>query len=334
MSSGDRARRTHGMRGYTIMEICVVLILMTGMSLIVERTLTSTNRADAYMRALRRAKQNSETISYTVYEAVSASRRLFDNDDVGRGYLAALDLSRHPMAASSRLPRIDEINPLGPDTPGDPRTGNALFFVREVDPIVACADLTKFPQRMIDVYHFVCCYPEQTDRLLLTADSHEAKDLVVWYSVAFPSYQQIMAINDANEQLKLLEVLRETYGFDYVWDVCCPVDEAFFRINENGQLSTLPEPDFLIPEDPAISDGGLLAHRDAQLARTDTGQRLQRGVFTVDSPATWVPDGFEVKITCASGHRKVWIHTVVETGALRGESALHGSTLIASVRDL
>ena len=154
MLSGDRVRRTHGMHGYTIMEISVVLVLLTGMSLIVERTLTSTNRADAYLRAMRRAQTRSESASFRVYEAVSASRRLFDNDDVGREYLAALDLAQHPLASGSRLPRVDEVNPLGPDRPGDPRTGNVLFFVREVDPVVACADPAAFPQRMIDVFTF------------------------------------------------------------------------------------------------------------------------------------------------------------------------------------
>lgn len=334
MSSGDRVRKTRGMRGYTLLEISVVVALLTAMSLIIERTLTSTNRADAYLSALRRAKERSESTCYRVYEAVSASRRLFDNDDVGTGYLAALDLSRRPMAANSRLARVDELHPLGPDRPGDPRTGNVLLFVREVDPVVASADLTMYPQRFLDVYHFVCCYPEQTGRNLITDNQLRARDLVIWYSVPFPSYQQIVAVDDPNEQKKLLDVLRDTYGFDHAWDACCPVNQAFYRIDENGQLASTPTPDFLIAEHPGISEGGLLVHHDAQLARTDPDRRLRRGVFTADTTTQWVPDGFEVKITGHSGHRKVWIHTVVETQALRGETAVHASTLIASVRDL
>ena len=334
MSSGERERRTRGMRGYTLLEISVVLVLLTAMAAIVERTLTSTNRADAYLSALRRAKQRSETAAFGVYEAVSASRRLFENDDVGTGYLGALDLSRFPLATGSRLPKIDETGPLGPDRPGDPRTGNILLFVREVDPVVASADPTTYPQRVIDVYHFVCCYPQQTNRNLITDHPGRARDLVIWYSIPFPSYQQIAAVSDPDERKKLLEVLRDTYGFDTAWDVCCPVDDAFHRINENGQLVASPEPDFLIPEHPGLSEGGLLVHHDTQLAPTEAERRLRRGVFTVDNIGFWAPHGFEVKITGASGHRKVWIHTVVEAQALRGETAMHASTLIASVRDL
>jgi len=334
MSSVDPARRHREERGYTLIEISVVLILLTSMSLIVERTLTSTNRADAYMGAMRRAKERSESASFRVYEAVSASRRLFENDTEGAGYLSALDLSRFSVAAGARLPSIDELHPLGPDRAGDPRTGNILLFVREVDPISACADVTQFPQRLIDVYHFVCCYPHQTSRNLITDNLLHAKDLVIWYSIPFPSYKQISAISDPLEKQKILQILRETYGFDHLWDVCCPVDQAFFRINEAGVLSASPEVDFVIPEHPGISEGGLLEHYDAQLAPTDPSRRLRSGIFTTETATSWVPDGFEVKITGPSGHRKVWLHTVVETQALRGETAVHASTLIASVRDL
>lgn len=334
MSSGERRRRARAMHGYTLLEISVVLVLLTAMSLIVERTLTSTNRADAYLSAIRRAKERSESASYKVYEAVSASRRLFEADAIGLGYLTALDLSGHPIAAGARLPRVDELSPLGPDRAGDPRTGNVLLFVREVDPVVASADLTKYPQRFIDVYHFVCCYPKQTDRHLITDETALAKDLVVWYSIPYPSYQQVSAVDDPDEQKKLLEVLRDTYGFDFAWDASSPVDQAFYRINENGQLASTPTLDFMIDEHPGLSEGGLLLHHDAQLARTAPDRHLCRGIFTTETATQWVPDGFEVKVTGPSGHRKVWIHTVVETQALRGETAVHASTLIASVRDL
>ena len=334
MSSADRTRRSRGEAGYTLLEISVVLVLLTGMALIVERTLTSTNRADAYLRAMRLAKERSESASFRVYEAVSASRRLFERDQDGMGYLAALDLSRYPVAAGARLPLVDELNPLGPDRAGHPHTGNVLLFVREVDPVSVCADVTQYPQRLIDVYHFVCCYPHQTARNVVTDDSRNAKDLVIWYSVPYPSYKQILAISDLDERQKVLEILRETYAFDHLWDVCCPANEAFFRINPMGVLADLPEVGFIIEEHPGISEGGLLEHHNAQLAFTDPSRRLRRGVFTTDTNTQWVPDGFEVKVTGASGHRKVWIHTVVETQALRGEAAVHASTLIASVRDL
>jgi len=334
MWSADRTPRARREGGYTLLELSVVLVILTGMSLIVERTLTSTNRADAYLGALRRAKERSEQSSFRVYEAVSASRRLFENDPHGAGYLEALDLSRYPLASGSRLPHIDELNPLGPDRAGDPRTGNVLLFVREVDPVTVSADTTQYPTRLIDVYHFVCCYPHQTGRDVVTSDLGTARDLVVWYSIPYPSYQQVAAIPDTAERTKVLEVLRETYGFDYVWDVCCPAESAFFRIQETGGLSGTPEVDFMIAEHPGLSEGGLLVHHDARLAPTDPDRRLCAGVFTTETSEIWSPNGFEVKITGASGHRKVWIHTVVETQAMRGESAVHASTLIASVRDL
>jgi len=320
--------------GFTLLEVSIVLVLLTGMALVVERTLTSTRNADRYLDAIRRAKEAGESASYKAHEAVSASRRLFDNDAVGQEYLNALDLSRFPLASGSRLPRFDELRPLGPDSPGDPRTGNVLLFVREVDPVALSADISLYPQRYIDVYHFVCVYRHQANRVLVIPKHERANDLVIWYSVPFPSYQQIAAISNPVEQQKIIDDLRAVYGFTYAWDATEALGDAFYELREGGQLATLPASDFMIAEHPGLSDGGLLVHHDVQLADTNPEDPQRRGVFTVDANSTWAPNGFEVKITGSSGHRKVWMHLVVEAQAMRSQTAVHGSTLIAGVRDL
>lgn len=334
MSSGSRRVRARRAGGFTLLEVSIVLVLLTGMALVVERTLTSTRNADRYLNAIRRAKEAAEAAAYRAHEAVSASRRLFDNDITGQEYLTALDLSRFPLASGSRLPRFDELSPLGPDLPGDPRTGNVLLFVREVDPVAISADVAVYPQRYIDVYHFVCIYRHEANRVLIIPKGERAVDLVIWYSVPFPSYQQVAAITDPVEQQKIVESLRAIYGFTYTWDATAALDDAFYELRDAGQLASLPATDFLIPEHPGLSEGGLLVHHDTQLAATTTDMPQRRGVFTVDANSTWAPNGFEVKITGSSGHRKVWMHLVVESQSTRSQTAVHASTLIASVRDL
>ena len=207
---------------------------------------------------------------------MSASRSLFENDDMGTGYLGALDLSRFSVASGARLPHVDEAEPLGPDRPGDPRTGNILLFVREVDPWSLPPSLAKSTRSaLIDVYHFVCCYTQQTARNLITDDPRRARDLVIWYSIPFPSLPAGRAVSDPNEQKKLLEVLRDTYGFDYTWDVCQPRRRGLPSDQpRTANSSHLPEPAFLIPEHPGLSEGGLLVHHDAQLAPTEAARRL------------------------------------------------------------
>jgi len=70
------------------------------------------------------------------------------------------------------------------------------------------------------------------------------------------------------------------------------------------------------------------------LARTDATSHPRRSILTADDPATWVPDGFEVKIVGTSGSRKVWMHLVLETQSAKGRVASHVSTLIANTKDL
>ena len=147
---------------------------------------------------------------------------------------------RFPLASGSRLPRIDELNPLGPDRAGDPRTGNVLLFVREVDPVVVCADTTSCPQRMIDVYHFVCCYPHDHQRHVITDDAHDARDLVHWCSIGYPSYEQIMAITDDAQRANAVRTLHNEHGYEIAWDLRSQAQEAFYRLDGAGSVSPSP----------------------------------------------------------------------------------------------
>ena len=73
-----------------------------------------------------------------------------------------------------------------------------------------------------------------------------------------------------------------------------------------------------------------LLHRTA----ADHQNFHRRARLSNDDPATWVPDGFEVKITGLSGSRKVWMHLVVESPGGKGIVGVQSNTVIAHPRDL
>ena len=328
-----RARRLPREGGYTFLEMAITLVIVAMMSLVVERVLSSTQEAERYLAAVRTATERGQKIAYDVTDIVSASRKLYGNDATGNGYRAKLDLTRDPVAPGVRLPLFDEVNPMGPDTAGDPRTGNALLFVREADAASCVADPATAKIRYIDTYRFVFIYPRVTTRTVVNGQP-PAWDLCVWRSVPFPSRAQILAITNATEKQNVIKDLYTRYGYDTCWDPNGPVNTTFYGLDVAGNMAGSPTASFTIEEDLDVSERGRLVYADVQLAATDPTTKARSPVFTLDAPATWSPHGFETKIVGASGSRKVWIHIVVEAQASHGRVAVMESTMIASTRDL
>lgn len=319
--------------GYTFVEITLSLAIISLMTFLAERTITSTHEAERLLQATRIVTQRGQLVAYEVFDSVSASRKLYQRNAVGQGYLSALDLSRAPLAPLSRLPLIDETRELGPDDVGDPRTGNVLLFVEEGDPIACIADPTTVKVRHIDAYRFVCAYPSETTRTVVPEDG-PARDMVVWRSDLFPSLPQLIAIEDVTERAAVVADLANRHGHGHAWDPNADVDNAFFPIDALGTIAGAPALNHTIAEDIVVSNRGRLVYANVQLSRTDSQFYRRRAVFTAAETPAWLPDGFEVKIAGASGSRKVWLRLVVSSPASKGQVAFHPSTMIASVRDL
>ena len=207
--------------------------------------------------------------------------------------------------------------------------------MREADAAPAVADPATGKLRYVDTYRFVCIYPHDTNRMVVTTvPRNNARDLVIWRSEPFPSYDQIMDISDATEQQNVIQDLFNRFGYEYAWDPNEAVDDAFYAMDGLGSMAGTPTPSLTIEEDVNVSDRGRLVYANVQLAGTDNTNHHRRAVLSVEDPATWAPNGFETKIVGPSGSRKVWINLVVETQATRGQLAVQACTVIASTKDL
>lgn len=336
MSTAERRLARRPLRrqgGYTFLEMSITMVIVALMSLVVERVLSSTQDAEKYLGAVRLTTERGQRIAYDVREIVSASRKLYGRDAVGLAYLAALDRTRDPAAPGARLPLFDEVNPLGPDTAGDPRTGNLLLFVREGDAAPCVALPATGKTRYIDTYRFVCVYPRVTGRTVVNGTG-PAWDLVIWRSIPYPSRAQILAIADATERTNVVKDLYSRFGYDLAWDPNGTVSTTFYGMDVTGTMAGTPTAGVVIEEDPDVSERGRLVYANVQLAATDAASKARSPVFVKDLPAVWTPHGFEVKVVGASGSRKVWMHIVVEAQAGHGRTAVMESTMIASAKDL
>ena len=331
-----RGKRPAGScRGYTMIEIMVVIVLVSSMALVIERTMTTANMTQRYMSASRKAMERGHQLTYDLRQAITASRRLFFDDVVGREYLDAADLSSNPPVPWARLPLVDEAGRLGPDAPDTPMTGNLVFFVGETDAVETVADAAAGTLRNIDTYRFIAFYPHETDQVIVVEPGmKKALDLICWKSVEYPNYRQIMSVSDVTQRAAVIADLVNRHGHELAWDPAGNLTDSFYAMRSDGVISAVPSAMVKIAEDPAESRGGRLTYVKVQLARTNVESQRRRNLFAQDDPAVWQPHGFEIKVVGASRSRQVWVHIVVEVQAGMGQVAAHGSTLIVSVKDL
>lgn len=330
-SARDPRRRA---AGYTVIELVLVVGILGGLSVLTAQSLGGVRDSSDTLATFRRAQRGGERLGYQVHGLISASRKLFVRGTVGNDYLAALDLHRHPPALGSRLPLPEEYEPLGPDMDGVPQTGNMLLMAVEADPVTCPADPLTGKIVYIDVYRMACVYPSESGPRVMTRRGEAGRDLVVWCSASYPNYAQVMAITNAAERGRVVRSLYGTHGCRYLWNPDAPRSTAFTAIDAAGTVAGAPEADHILPEDRAASPGGRLLYAKLQLARTDAEVPQRRALLTADAPASWRPDGFEVKVVGSSAQRKVWFRLVVEGQSTSGRDTAHDTTLIASLRDL
>ena len=336
MSTADagRLRRMRRVQaGFSILEALIVTFIIATITLVIERTVSSLIETERTMRAIRNTADRGQHAAYRLRDVISSSRNIFENDTVGNGYLARIGFGALPLLPGSRLPKIDEVNPLGPDVVGDPRTGNVLLFVRQADPLPAKAVAATKKVRLVDAYRIVCVYLSQSTKTVV-AGGLPALDLVEWRSDAFPSYTQIQAITPAAEKASVVADLYNRFGIDFLWDMTQPVTNAFYAIDGTGNVAASAMAVTSIPEDLNVSRRGRFVAGNMAVARTDATSHPRASVFTVDAPATWSPHGFEVKVCGVSGSRKVWMRLTVEQQASKGRVPAQQTTVVATARDL
>lgn len=332
LADGTRIRRS---AGFTFIEMMITMAMLTLLALVIERTISAAHTTERQRAAIQRATERSEGITYEILADVAESHRLFGGDADGMAYLGALELTRDPLLTGARLPIVDEIGELVPDEQGTPLTGNVLLFAVEMDPAPVVADPSRGTVRYIDMYRFVCIYPRRTTRkLIVGAGRDTAVDLVMWRSTRFPNQAQILALGSAAERRAAVKDLVKRFDCGLAWDPAGALTESFYTLSETDSMSATPQFSPEILEDQDVSDRGRLVYTDCQLSPTVAAEYHRRGIYTSDDPATWTPEGFEVKIVGPSSARRVWIHVVVETQTAKDVLGVHASTVLARTRDL
>ncbi|MEZ5962530.1 MAG: hypothetical protein R3F56_01670 [Planctomycetota bacterium] len=322
-AGSDRIRA--GERGFSLVEMSMVAIVLVVMSAVIAQAIRGLTSAQTSMRSQTRVNSLAERIASLVEADASYAVRVFGDNDYGRAYLARLDLASilrgSSMLAGSRMPTATMVGSFEHDPAGTNETGNLLLLVRKEKSVTvdisadASGDL-----RRADTFRFVAWY--------LHTGPETGVDLARWSSGLVARRADVLAVADPASQQRLVSGL-VALGVSYAWDPASAADVAFVHCRADGTVQPMVAGE-LLPPDRAASEAGILATRHVGIASNATAG-AQVPLFANASGD--FPGGFEVKRDGdGSGDLLLVRLVVVNGGRLRREFAVGTSMRQVSFR--
>jgi len=341
-------------RGYSIVEILVVLFLMSIVSLIFYQLLDGTIESSMFLESHNDLSTFGQQAVNTIQTEVHQAKMLFEDDPLGNDFRNALEIpAAHPVwggSDTSKMPVFDEATQqLKPDNGAgtDRRVGNCLLIARQLAPLTVEVDTDgdshNDSQILADRYRFQFYYVSpNTNRSFKGSGFY--LDLIESRSVVHADYFQLSNMGDqpASDPVRQ-QVGKALYlqGITHAWDPGQPIDAAFYTIDETGNPSTDPT------EEPVID----LASAKSLLPQFAGGRISGKidysvGFLPASGPAFPVrtampvyavqdrsfPGGLEFLVVVPSGSRKVLTRLVLLSAYKASKMDSHESFVVTSAR--
>jgi len=343
--------------GFTMIEMMVSLVVMSMAFSAFLGVALKTVRDYEFFTAMHQISQWNQQVVNDIRKDTLSTKIYLDMDTVGMEYYSALNLpgDRLPIS-TTRLPLVEEDGVVEKDTLAHEKTGNSLFFVKTLavgsgDAVYSGPDedfIREFTVQIgqdaedtatyrINAYRFVLYY-----LMMKTGDSigssPDSLDLIRWASIPVADYGQVMAIPESvldedsgmtfypREQLVAQFV--DDYESHFLWDSSEDIDNAFYYCDEVGHVSSMPESDMIIDQDPEagicsmIPGGGMRSGKRTSICMNDGTPNFQAGpvvpLYAVaDFREEGFPHGFEVQIVGPSGARKLLVRLAMAKEGFR-----------------
>jgi hypothetical protein len=295
--------------GTTLVEMLIAMICLGIISLATYELIVRTQTINATLNAWNLLTEWGQTAINTISVDLTSGRVLYQDDAVGQTYISQLESdTAYPMLSTRTLPLIDASGDFGRDT-SISRTGNALLFAVEAPPFITTP--LDVPRR-VDVYRLVCYYLSPVNKPIGKMSS--SLRLVRWESKEFADYQQVMSMSGATRTNFVINLYYER-GIRYLWIGRNLPDNAFYAIDEYGDISGSPEAYFTIPKDSLTNVINSLGLGSASISWNssddfwppDTVPKFANG----NSVGNGFPHGLEVQIIGPSGARQVMVRLVL-----------------------
>ena len=333
--------------GYSLIEVMISATLLMLMVYVVSALTIRGSDAQKYAERLSRVTEITQGISDDVRAELRSSVRIFFDDADGNTFRGMLNWDGIDAPIDARLPGLAATGTFEPDTAGNERTGNSLFFAKHA--WSTRFEATSGRSFRIDVYRFVCYYlkPEAGGAQV---GSPVGLNLAKWVGEPMADGEQIDGVADPTDLQELLSHLAN--GTPDSNGVRHPeVSVAWLRnedpaaattlrqIRNNGTLRNDPtsprRTPWEIERSIELSNDGMLYYRHHSVATNFAGANFRVAQFGLrDASGDGFPHGLELQVIGPASARQVMFRLTVSSTNRRGHPAFTTMQTIVDARDL
>ena len=280
------AKKVRTEAGLTLVEVSIVSVVITIMSVAIAQSLRSLSQAHNSMVAQSRVSSITDRVTSMIAQDISDSIRMLEESPLAWELFQRLD--RSPAFATplsgSRCATATSSGTFSPDSAGLTLTGNVLLTFRRFGHELGVVTTGSGPQDLrVDIFRIVAWY--------LTEGTETGVDLNRWCSVKLARMQDIQSLGDPDQRLQFGLSLYDQ-GTRYAWDPLSPSPvEGFFEIRTDGSLHRL-DASRKVPMDDTESTDKFFGRRFCGVAANET-PTAQVPKFTTATAS--FPHGFEIK---------------------------------------
>ncbi|HEX7151089.1 MAG TPA: prepilin-type N-terminal cleavage/methylation domain-containing protein [Thermoanaerobaculia bacterium] len=331
-------------RGFSLMEIIVVLALVSGLMIVVYTLIDETLQTAMFNESHNDLTIMSQRAVNQMHVELLQSSMAFEDNTLGNQYRTALQIpATTPVMPNTLLPVFDTATAVNPDTGTGAarRTGNSLLIVRVLAPLESSADPREHKPVLYD-HDNDAANPSPTPEIELPIDRYRFEyfflsrnagrsfggagyylDLVRAASDEYVDFTQLSSLNAT--QLRRVTSQLWTYGYRRAWDPGQPVPSAFYDLGRPRITGAF---------DPPIANANIPIAKSASILPEMRGGRIAgrmeysvafrptaRPPFPIRQPVSMYaqqnaalpafPAGFEVKIAGPSGFRRAFVRLVL-----------------------
>jgi prepilin-type N-terminal cleavage/methylation domain-containing protein len=231
-------------RGYSLMEVTVVMAITTTVMLIVLGMIDEASTVGRFVESRNDLTLFAQRPLNSMQKDILQARVIFGEDSIGTGYRQKVEANvTYPVAPDTVLPILDPAGSFSPDTGGNRTVGNCLLIARQLSPVpIDIAADGTFPALVFfaDRYEFVYFYVTR-DSSMKFATGDRIDTIAYSRSVRFADYNQLTsgtANLSSTQRTALSTALRANAAstdpnLPIAWDPTQAVTSAFYTIDTN-----------------------------------------------------------------------------------------------------
>lgn len=335
--------RRRSQRGFSLMEITVVLAIVSVLMIVVYSLIEETIQVTMFNESHNDLAMLTQAAVNTLQGEVMQTKFAFEEDTLGSSYRSALTLPSYVTVwTNTLLPRFDAGGEIEPDPASQRYTGNSLLLARQLEPLTITYDDDGLPNTpevefLADRYRFEYVYLSRTG-VKSFGGSGMTMDLMMSTSGEYADFFQVSSMTPAATGRIATKLLAA--GLTRAWNPGQPLNSAFYTLSgaTDGTFNApVNAPTIPISETRSLLRGMMGGRISGRMDYS-----VAFGTFAIPTPMRvfaqpiaaqpGFPSGFETKIVGPARSRKVMTRVVLMShyGAKKTYEAQQGFVVTAA----